>query len=177
MILAIYIGISYMQGKRTSIRKYVFLLLGFIVFFMGIGIFWGKSGDKKSSLGENIRVSTEVTATYLVLSLNALDNETTHYQEINYSGDNTLRFFVKIAQQINLLPNKKVTNLVKEFLFIPYGTNVYTFYSDYIKDFGKLYAWLMIMLFGALHTWLHNKSLQIKSFRFAVYYSFCFILY
>lgn len=172
MILAIYMGISYMQGRRTSIRKYILLFFGFIVFFMGIGIFWGKSGDKRSSLTENIKVSTEVTATYLVLSLSALDNETTHHQEINYKGENTLRFFVKIAQQINLMPNKKVTNLVKEFLFIPYGTNVYTFYSDYIKDFGKLYAWFMIMLFGALHTWLHNKASKTRTFRYAIYFSF-----
>lgn len=170
-ILVVYVGVSYFFNKKISVKKYLLIAVSFLLFFMLIGVFWGKGGNKESSLEDNIQASTEITATYMVLSLNALDYENTHYLEINYQGDNTLRFFVKVGQQVHLLSDRKVSRLVKEFLWLPYGTNVYTFYSDYIRDFGKLFAWFMIGLFGALHTWVHNKAERNKNFRFIVYYS------
>ncbi|MEI7472273.1 MAG: O-antigen polymerase [Chitinophagaceae bacterium] len=172
MMLTIFIGISYLLNKKFSIKKFAWLTLGFMIFFMAIGIFWGKGGDKESSMKENIPVATEITATYLVLSLNALDHEITHPIAQKTEGENTLRFFIKIGRQIGLVENKRVINLVKEFLFIPYGTNVYTYYNDYINDFGRLYAWFMLALFAALHTWMHNIAVNKKSLRYILYYSF-----
>ncbi len=172
IILVLYVGVSYFFSNRFVIKKYIWLAAAFLAFFMLIGVFWGKGGDKESSAKDNLRASTEVTATYLVLSLNAMDYENTHFMKINYRGDNTLRFFIKTGKQLNLISEKKVARLVKEFLFLPYGTNVYTVYSDYIHDFGKLFAWCMIFLFGILHTWIHNQAARTKSFRYVLYFSF-----
>ena len=172
VILAVYAGISYIYSSRFEIKKYVLMAVGFLAFFMLIGVFWGKGGDTDSSAKENLKASTEVTSTYLVLSLNALDYATTHHMDINYTGENTFRFFIKIGQQAKIFPQAKVKNLIKEFQFFPYPTNVYTVYIDYIEDFGNFFAWFMLGMFGMLHTWLHNRAIRTKSIRIALYYSF-----
>jgi len=35
-----------------------------------------------------------------------------------------------------------------------------------------LYAWIMIAIFGFLHTWLYEKAANTKSLRYSLYYSF-----
>jgi oligosaccharide repeat unit polymerase len=172
MILTIYLGISYLLQKNFSLRKYALAFLLFMPVFIFIGMIYGKGGNMEDSLKNNLKASSESTGIYLVSAVNALDNELTNKIEITNQGENTLLFFIKIGQQLHLIKDKKVGSLVKEFVFIPYPTNVYTFYSPYIHDFGKLYAWIMIALFGALHTWVFHKALKRKSLRNTLYYSF-----
>ncbi len=172
LLLCIYVGISYVLNNGVSIKKIGLLTGFFILFFISIGIMYGKGGDTENSLKENIRPAAEMTAIYLVSPLNAFEWETHHQLQINYEGNNSLRFFMKIGEQLHVVPNLKVDELVQPFVFVPYLTNVYTVYSPYIKDFGKLYAWLMIALFGFLHTWLYNKAVSTKNIRYTLYYSF-----
>src|SRR6185437_14236044 len=107
-----------------------------------------------------------------VASLNALDWYMHHQFRVNYNGNNSLRFFMKVGEQLNLVSNVKINDLLTPFIFVPYLTNVYTFYSPYIKDFGKGYSWIMIALFGLIHTFLFNKAIATKSLRYSIYYSF-----
>ena len=78
---------------------------------------------------------------------------------------------MKIGEQLNLISNVKINDLLTPFVFVPYLTNVYTFYSPYIKDFGKAYSWLMITLFGLIHTFLYNKATTTKNLGYSIYYS------
>ena len=172
LILAIYLGINYLLNKKFSIKKYVIPFLLFIVFFVTIGIIYGKGGNKEDSLKDNLNASLETTAVYLVSSPNALDLEIQNHVVAKYNGENTLLFFVKIGQKLGLLSNVKAGTLLSEFVFVPYPTNVYTFYSPYIRDYGRVYAWLMIALFGGLHTWLFHKAVETKNLRDTLYYSF-----
>ncbi|MDQ2718997.1 MAG: oligosaccharide repeat unit polymerase [Bacteroidota bacterium] len=172
LILSIYVGISYLLKKRFSIKKYLWPLLIFFLLFMSIGIIYNKGADKDDTLKENLHSISEATAIYLVSSLNAFDLEIKNNIKAKYAGENTLLFFVKGFQKFDLLPNTKTGSLIAEFVFVPYPTNVYTFYSPYIRDFGKIYAWLMIGLFGALHTWVFYKASITKDLRYTVYYSF-----
>ena len=55
---------------------------------------------------------------------------------------------------------------------MPYPTNVYTYYSLYIRDFGPFYAWILLAVFGFLHTAIHNKALRSTNVRFIFYYAF-----
>ncbi len=175
MLLAIYLGISFLIKKGFSIKKYAWALLLFIPIFIFIGMIYGKGGDADDSFKNNLNNGSETTAIYLVSSINALDNELSRNIESNYQGDNTLLFFVKIGKQLNLIPDKKVGSLLAGFVFVPYPTNVYTVYSPYIRDFGRLYAFFMIGLFGALHTWVYFKALKTRNLRNTLYY--CFLLY
>ncbi|MGH2564925.1 MAG: O-antigen polymerase, partial [Ginsengibacter sp.] len=111
------------------------------------------------------------TAVYMVASLNALDQELHNQFHVNYNGYNSLRFFMKLGESLNLIHNARVNDLIPPFVLVPYPTNVYTFYSPYIKDFGKLYAWFIIALLGLIQTFLYNKGLEKKDFRISLWYS------
>lgn len=170
LIFSMYLVISYLLNLKFSLKKHIWPLGIFIIFFISIGIIYGKGGNKEDNLKENISASSEVTATYIVASLNAFDLETSQNLEPNYRGDNTLRFFIKILQNFGFQEHTQ-TSLISEFVFIPYPTNVYTFYSPYVRDFGRMYAWMMLFFFGGMHSWLFHKAVKRKSFRFTIYYS------
>ncbi len=172
IILTLYIGISFLYSKGSSIKKYAWLVILFFPLFMIYGIFYGKGGDTESSFKENLRGTTEGVAIYLATPLNAFDVELKKNHEINYTGDNTLRFFIKVGQQFDILSNRKIKELAQEFIFVPYATNVYTYYSPYINDFGLLYALIMLVFYGALHTWLCNRAIIRRTLRYSIYYSF-----
>ena len=172
MLLLLYFGLSYLQNRNFSIKKITSFFILFMLLFISIGIMYGKGGDKENTMKENIKPVLQTTAVYLVTSLNALDWEKHHQFHVTYEGNYSLRFFKKIGEQLDLTPNLKVTELVQPFVFVPYPTNVYTIYSPYIKDFGNLYAWLMLFLFGFIHTFIYFKALSTKSLRYSVYFSF-----
>ncbi|MEO8111166.1 MAG: O-antigen polymerase [Ginsengibacter sp.] len=172
MILSIYLGLSYLIKKGFSLKKYITPVLIFSLLFISIGILYGKGGSRDDSLKENLKSSSETTAIYLVSSLSALDMERKNHVRAKYGGENTLLFFVKIGQKLDLLSNVKAGTLLSEFVFVPYPTNVFTFYSPYIRDYGVLYAWIMIAFFGASHTWIFHKAVNTKNIRYSLYYSF-----
>ncbi len=172
MILIIYFGMSYLHKSNFSIRKNFWLLGIFLAVFISVGILFGKSGDAESSIRENILPASQSTGIYLVSSINALDWELNHNMQVSYDGSNTFRFFVKAGNQLHLLKNAKVEDILQEFSFVPYPTNVYTFYSPYIEDYGIAFSWLMVGIFGILHTLLNDKALQVKNLRYSLYYSF-----
>lgn len=172
LLISIYLGISYLYNLRFSLKKISWILVIFLIIFSLMGIFYGKGGDTEDTTRDNITAATQTTGIYLVSSFNAFDWELHHNFTVNNSGNNTLRFFQKIGESLNLIQNAKYDDIVKEFVFVPYPTNIYTFYSPYIKDFGKLYSWIMISIFGFLHTFLHNKAVNSGKVRDTIYYSF-----
>lgn len=172
IIFSIYLGINYILNKKFLLKKYLLLLLASFLVFMFLGIIYNKGGSKEDTLVENFHSSAKTTSIYLVSSLSAFDIELKNHATAKYPGENTLLFFVKGLQKLNFLPNTKAGTLLSEFVFVPYPTNVYTVYSPYIRDFGKIYAWLMIALFGALHTFLFYRAAKIRNLRYTLYYSF-----
>ena len=139
-ILVLYVGMNYFYNKKFSIKKVSQSFVMFIIVFVSFGIIYGKGGNLESTIRENIKPAVQMTAIYGVGGLNALDWEMHHQYRINYNGNNSLRFFIKIAEKLHLFPNTKANDLSAPFVFVPYATNVYTVYSPYIKDFGRIYA-------------------------------------
>ncbi len=172
ILLSLYIGMTYLHNKKFSVKKITSLFALFMILFMAIGVMYGKGGNKYDSLKENIEPVAQSTAIYLATPINGLDWELNHQFEVDYEGNNSLRLFRKLGERLNLIPNAKVNELVQPFIMVPYATNVYTFYDPYIKDFGKFYAWLMVAIFGFIHTWLFDKAIITKNFRYSLYYSF-----
>ena len=171
MILAIYIGINYLHHLKITRRIYLTLLAFFIPLFLILGIVYGKGGSSDEKAGDNLLLSLSTAGLYVVSPINALDQQITKQREIKGTGENTLLFFQKIGQQVGILKKKEVPTLVQEYSFVPYPTNVYTFYSSYLKDYGCLYACFMLFLFGMLHTWIYIKAITLRSTRFALYFS------
>ena len=171
ILLAIYTGIAFIYNRNFSIKKFVKLVGIFMIFFIVMGTIYGKGGDTDSTFKQNIEPAAQSTAIYLVSSLNSLDYSLHDQFLITYSGNYTLRFFLKIGQQLGIIPQAKVAEVLQEFVFVPYPTNIYTIYYKYIKDFGKIFAWSMIFLYGLLHSFLYNKAVETKQIRFAFYYA------
>ena len=172
IIFSVYLGINYFYNKKYSVKKYLWSILVFTLLFISVGIIYNKGGNTENSFRENLHSSSEITAIYLVSSLNALDIELSNNVKAKYPGENTLLFFVKVLHSFGFIPNIREGTLVSEFVFVPYPTNVFTIYSPYIRDFGKAYAWFMIGLFGMLHTWLFYKATHTRSLRYTLYFSF-----
>jgi oligosaccharide repeat unit polymerase len=102
--------------------------------------------------------------------LNALDIELQTKNTEFQNGNNTLRFFIKAGQKIGLFKDKKITDLIQEYQFVPYATNVYTFYSPYIRDMGLIYAFFILSMIAIVHTWLYKIAQTVPKAR--LYYSF-----
>jgi oligosaccharide repeat unit polymerase len=172
IMLSLFLGMSFLHNKKFSFRKVIRFLAVFFVLFIAFGIMYGKGGNEENTIVENMKQASQATAVYLVSAVNALDWDLHHQFQISYSGNNSLRLFRKIGDHFNLTQNAKIPDLVQPFVFVPYPTNVYTVYSPYIKDFGKWYAWFMVAVFGFIHSFVHNKAITTKNFRYSLYYSF-----
>jgi oligosaccharide repeat unit polymerase len=171
MILAIYIGINYLYHQKITRRIYLTLLAFFIPLFLILGIVYGKGGSSDEKAGDNLILSLSTAGLYVVSPINALDQQIRNQRESKGTGENTLLFFNKIGQQAGILKKKETPTLVQEYAFVPYPTNVYTFYSSYLKDYGIVYACFMLFLFGMLHTWIYFKAITVKTTRFTLYYA------
>ncbi|MEO6187691.1 MAG: O-antigen polymerase [Ginsengibacter sp.] len=170
-VLAVYLGMRFIHGRSFSTKKVFGLAALFMIVFIIFGVVYGKGGNIEGSAYENMKPAAEGTAIYMVASLNALDKEMQNPFLVNYNGNNSLRFFLKVAKTLNIIPNAEVSDLIPDFVLVPYPTNVYTMYSPYIRDFGIVYAWLIVAFLGFLQAYLFNKAIEKKTFRFSFWYS------
>ena len=168
----LYFGLHFIYNKRFRIRKLLWLVPLAALLFTGYGLLFGKGGDIDATISENVSSSSENTGIYLVGSLNAFDWEINHQYHPAFNGYNSLRFIYVVGISAGLLaPVKFDDNLLQDYVLIPYATNVYTFYSPYVKDFGYIYPIIILMLVGLLHTWLYERATSTGSPRYALYYS------
>lgn len=170
-VATILIGMNFLHGKNFSFKRIIITISLFIVFFSIIGIFFGKGGNTEASFQDNLKSSSEVTSSYLVASVNALDLKLQQNIPPNYNGNNSLRFFKALGQSAGFFKYEKVPELIQEFSFVPYSTNVYTIYYAYISDYGVPYALAMLAIFGMIQTLIYNKAIQTKNLRYSIYYS------
>jgi oligosaccharide repeat unit polymerase len=171
MILAIYMGLNYLHHLRITKRIYLTMLAFFIPLFLILGIIYGKGGSSEEKAKDNIWMSISTAGIYVVSPINALDQQIREQKETKGTGENTLLFFNKIGQQLGFLKKQETPTLVQEYAFIPYPTNVYTYYSPYLKDYGYIYACVMLLLFGMLHTWIYFKAIQTQKLRYNLYFA------
>ena len=62
LLLSVYIGISYVLNNGVSIKKIGLLIGLFMIFFISIGILYGKGADSENSPKENINQPAQTTA-------------------------------------------------------------------------------------------------------------------
>lgn len=170
-VFSILLGINYLLGRKFSVRSVGLTVGAFIIIFAFIGVIFQKGGSLNASLSDNVRESTEVTATYLVASINALDQNLHDNTLPDYSGDHSLRFFKAVGRAFGLFRNQEVAELVQLFVFVPYPTNVYTIYNTYFSDFGVYYAFFIIALIGLVQTVIYYKAIQTRNIRYSIYFS------
>jgi oligosaccharide repeat unit polymerase len=171
-LLSIFIGIKSMSKTKTPVWHFMAIFFGFILLFILLGAVYGKGANLYSSFAENIPLAIEGVGMYTVAPLNALDLQINTNNFLPSNGDYTLRFFLKIIMEMGFMSQRKIQPLIQDYSFVPYPTNVYTYYQPYIRDFGLLYSLIMLMIFGALHSWVYRKAVRTGSLRFILYFSF-----
>jgi oligosaccharide repeat unit polymerase len=172
MILLIYLFINYFLNPKFNFKRLIWIIPIALSLFIGFGLIFDKGGSLDDSLSDNLKSSTELLAVYLIGALSAFQYEVTHLLNIEYNGMNSLRFFYIIAEKFGyVLPPDFKKSLVQEFIFIPYETNVYTYYSPYVRDFGFIYPLACLSLYGYIHTTLFLKAYKSFSPRLIIYSS------
>jgi oligosaccharide repeat unit polymerase len=170
MLIAIYFGTSFCYNKKFSLRSFFIVGAFFLLLFSIVGVaIYSKGGDANDSLQENTKSAVTELSIYAFAPLSAF-NWQIENEKPDETGDRTLRFFKKILKETGVSPNTVVRPILEEYAFVPYATNVYTLYSPYIGDFGRVYAWLIVGLFGFFHTMFFNKLKTSRSIRFPLYY-------
>jgi oligosaccharide repeat unit polymerase len=94
---------------------------------------------------------------YIVGPSAALDYFMQHPQDYASVPHHTFKFFLGIAARLHLYQTP-VTETFDQFLMVPYPTNVYTVYRDYIIDFGLYGALIAVVLMGLFQTLLYRKA-------------------
>lgn len=172
MLLILYIFGNLISNPKFNLSKLIILVLSGLGIFIIYGLILDKGGDINSSWQDNLTSVSELTGLYLVGGPSALQYEISNLLEVQYKGTNSLRLLYLIGESIGITPpyNFKKT-LIQEFVYIPYETNVFTFYSPYLRDFGYFYPLLMLYVFGFIHSYFYYKVKQTNSKKHTLYYA------
>ncbi|HFK1789143.1 O-antigen polymerase [Bacillus pacificus] len=143
-------------NNRQTLKYAMRFLILFLVFFSVIAIMkvsYLTQYDTYSSLLMN------QFALYMSGSLVAFEKLVASSSDYLY-GQNTFRFLYAIFHK--LFGTGEAQGLVQDTVAISdkQGTNVYTFYQYYFKDFGLLYALLVQFFIGIFHGILYRKMLS-----------------
>ena len=145
----------YLKGKIR--RKYIWsFFIASILSFLIVGVVLNKGGSLTDSLGENIRSGINHFLAYFEGPVLAFDRFL-NSDFIHTYGKNTFRFFFALLYKLGIIETQPL-DIVKEWILVPYPTNVYTVFYPYIMDFGIVACWVIIFLFGLVHTWLFYRS-------------------
>ncbi len=147
--------IQFFKGNLIFKDVRMFILLS-LIGFIGLGIILNKGGSITYSLSENLKSSFHHIIAYMEGPVLAFDKFFNSEFEYTY-GKNTLRFFYAILFKMGLIAIPPV-DIVHEYVYVPYPTNVYTLFYEYIMDFGFLITLLMVFFLGVIHTWLYLTS-------------------
>ncbi|WP_416434227.1 O-antigen polymerase [Priestia megaterium] len=171
LISALPILIAILICKNFSNRKIfkyggIFSIV-FLVFFSVIAVMKVSYISKYDS---NLQLLTNQFSLYMSGSLVALERFLETNSEYAY-GQNTFRIFSAIFNRI--YGDGEVQQLVQNTISIDghQGTNVYTFYQYYAKDFGMVYALVIQFVVGMLHAFLYKMMLSkepIKIYLFSI---------
>ena len=129
-------------------------IIGFIILFAGM-IFANKSveviGTGAFAFAEQALVA------YIVGPVAALDHVIQHPLEYTGLPNHTFQFFLRIGSSLGLVSYNPPPTL-DEWIFIPFGTNVYTGYKFLITDFGISISLTIMGVIGFLHSLLFRKA-------------------
>jgi oligosaccharide repeat unit polymerase len=94
---------------------------------------------------------------YIIGPTAALDYVLQHPQDYANLPHHTFRLFLRITSTSGLMSYHPPPAL-DAFIFVPFGTNVYTVYKFFITDFGVNAAVIILGILGFLHTLLFRKA-------------------
>jgi len=145
----------YLKSKIKVKYLWSFFLAASITFIL-VGIVLNKGGNLEHSIAENFDAIINHILAYLEGPVLAFD----HFYNSGFShtyGENTFRFPIAVLNELNII-NKTPFDILNEWILVPYPTNVFTVFYQYVMDFGSVGCWIIIFLFGLVHTWMYYRS-------------------
>ena len=128
------------------------LASGAVIFF-GLGLLLNKIGN--DSVQDNALGAVEALGLYLLGSLAAFDLSQLQTGPLQW-GLNVFRSVLAAAEALG--SQVTVVPLVKEYVYVPEPTNVYTVFLPYVRDYGAAGALAFMALFGYLHARLYRAA-------------------
>ncbi|NOX65195.1 MAG: oligosaccharide repeat unit polymerase [Chlorobi bacterium] len=156
LIIITLIGLKFLANEVKIKQGVIFVSSLFLVFFF-FSVFLEKGASPNNSFTVNLILVNQTLLNYMLGPQSALDS--VFQNSIAYDlGFNSFRFFFAFFYKIGI-SDIEPFNLVQVFTFVPFPTNAYTYYYPYILDFGVIFSFLTLFIFGFFHTksFLHAK--------------------
>jgi oligosaccharide repeat unit polymerase len=172
ILMLLYIGLRVVLKKGFLLIRYLWVFPLLFVLFGFYGLVYGKGGNTDQPIAESFRGVAEVTAIYLVTPATAFDLISQPPFEPSFDGHRVFRFFFVVSNALGITEvSKDELKSLQEFVGVPYEGNVFTVFSPYTRDFGFTAAFVFLLLFGWVHTWLFSKAKASQASNFAIYYA------
>ncbi len=149
--------VAVVQGRIARRHLIWAAVISLGVLFFGLGVLFNKIGEDSPNI--NALGALDALGLYLLGSLAALDQALAADMSLAW-GLNSLRSFFAVLHSLGA--DVTVVSLVKEYVYVPEPTNVYTVFLPYVEDFGPAGAVLCMALLGWGHARLYcaAKSLD-----------------
>ncbi|GAD02736.1 hypothetical protein AALB_2816 [Agarivorans albus MKT 106] len=108
-------------------------------------------------VGEGSGGALSALYVYLLGGVSAIDVVLSTQPDLAY-GSNTFRTFYAVLAKLGFEWNP--VKLVKDYVYIPHATNVYTVFYPYYLDFGLSYILISQFVFGVFHTVLYKGAIR-----------------
>lgn len=155
LLFAIIFGILAISRKNNALKLFVYSFVGGLFVFIAIGYLLEKGASAKADFSENILTMWDNLRIYLLSPLAAFDRFMQLDRVPGY-GENLFRTIVAIFEKLGF--EVQAVKLVKEFVFVPWPSNVYTIYQPYYTDFLEYGIVTIQFVFGYWHGLLYKKA-------------------
>lgn len=161
-LLSLFASLTCIYLIRTKRERFIksfrfarWPILAFVLLFGGL-IFLNKNTSTVAGKGILAIAGTSVTQ-YILGPTAALDQVLQHLRDYQGASNHTFQFFMRIASALHIASYTPPPTL-DEWIFVPFATNVYTYYKFIIVDFGVPFALLLTGIVGFVHTLLFRKA-------------------
>ena len=146
------LGILFKKVKIKSL--FIFILLFIVIIFPLYSLILDKGIKVEDLYMGNMNKIIEQYLVYLVSPLPAFSQSIAYLTDFEFPS-NTLIKLGPIFENIGF--DIKRVNIVKEFVFTPYPTNIYTGLEPYFKDLGFFGVIFFQYLFGLIHGYFYSQ--------------------
>ncbi len=171
LFISLLFGIQLFKGKIKF--SHVFLsIISFLLAFFLVAVYTRKGGSTELSLNNNFISISHTFLKYFTGPVSAFDAFINQPIDHTY-GLNNYRFVQALFYKIGISDTQPV-QLVKEFVRVPFYTNVYTLYRDSFEDFGITYTYISLFIFSSIHTFLFYRS---NTQRYLILFLYAIMIY
>lgn len=152
-LTCIYLVRSRRESFVQAMRFARWPILAFFLLFVSL-LFVDKTSQSNATA---VSFAGQHLVEYIIGPTAALDQVLQHPSDYAGLPDHTFRFFLRAGSSLGLISYSPPPALDR-FVFVPFGTNVYTVYKFFVTDFGAVAALVCMGVLGFLHSLLFRKA-------------------